>query len=187
MVRLILASNSPRRQDLLLEAGLDFEVRVVSIEETYPNHLPPEAVAPFLSEKKAMAFPLPEPGTVVLTADTVVIAENRVLGKPKNQDDAALMLKTLSDRWHVVITGVSLRTTDGIKTFSETTKVHFMALEPEMINHYVNKYQPMDKAGAYGIQEWIGMIGIDKIEGSYHNVVGLPMHRVYAELKKILG
>ena len=166
MVRLILASNSPRRQALLREAGLDFEVRAISIEETYPKHLPPEAVASFLAEKKAMAFPPPEPGTVVLTADTVVIAENRVLGKPKNQDDAELMLKTLSDRWHVVITGVTLRTANTIKTFSETTKVHFMALEPEMINHYVTKYQPMDKAGAYGIQEWIGMIGIDKIEGS---------------------
>ena len=182
--RYILASNSPRRKELLAGLGLDFEVRVIDgIDESYPETLPAAEVAQYIAEKKAAAYkPTLETGELIITADTVVIVGDDILGKPHDEADAVRMLKLISGRWHEVITGVTLMTAERERSFAVTTKVRFCNLSDDEINSYVESGLPMDKAGAYGIQEWIGYVGVEAIEGSYFNVVGLPVQRLYREL-----
>lgn len=184
---IVLASKSPRRQELLKGIGVDFTILTKDVDESYPSRLPLLDVAPFLSLKKAKAFEdneLPE-NFMVITADTVVIAENEILGKPKDRDDAFRMLGLLSGKTHKVVTGVTVHTKDFTKTFSVISKVAFDRLDNQEIEYYVEKYKPYDKAGAYGIQEWIGYIGVSSVEGSYFNVMGLPTRKLYMVLKNI--
>ena len=181
----ILASSSPRRQQILKEAGIEFTLRTKDIPENYPSSLPKGEVPLFLARLKAEAFRHEIKDEVVITADTVVILGDEILGKPHTEENAIAMLRKLSGNTHKVITGVCLLTCDQDLTFAETTLVYFKTLTDKEIRDYVAQYKPLDKAGAYGIQERIGMIGIEKIEGSYFNVVGLPVARVYEELKKL--
>ena len=181
---LILASKSPRRQQLLRDAGFEFEVIVKDTDESFPSDLPTAQVAAYIAQKKVVPFKDLAKNTVIITADTVVINENQILGKPKDEEEAATMLQNLSNKSHKVTTGVCLTSSVNQITFSDTTVVHFKELSTAEIDHYIDNYQPFDKAGAYGIQEWIGMIGVKKIEGSYFNVMGLPVHKIYKELKK---
>lgn len=181
----VLASKSPRRQELLRGIGFDFVVFTKEVDESYPDATPLRDVAPLLSLKKAKAFEdeeLPE-NYLVITADTVVVVGNEILGKPKDKDDAVRMLKALSGNVHEVVTGVTIHTKEMSRTFSVTSKVSFETLDNEEIEYYIDKYRPYDKAGAYGVQEWIGFIGVNNVEGSYFNVMGLPTHRLYKELK----
>lgn len=186
---LILASQSPRRQQLLSEAGLEYELSPrFECEEIFPNDLPASEVAEYLSRLKSEAYPqVLADGDILLTADTVVVAEERILGKPTDKDDAFAMLRMLSGREHEVITGVTLRSTKQTKSFSARSKVRFRQLSDEEIAYYIETYSPMDKAGSYGIQEWIGYVGIEGIEGSFFNVMGLPIQRVWCELEKFIG
>lgn len=186
---LILASQSPRRQQLLSEAGLEYELSPrFECEEIFPNDLPASEVAEYLSRLKSEAYPqVLADGDILLTADTVVVAEERILGKPADKDDAFAMLRMLSGREHEVITGVTLRSTRQTKSFSAHSKVRFRQLSDEEIAYYIETYSPMDKAGSYGIQEWIGYVGIEGIEGSFFNVMGLPIQRVWCELEKFIG
>ncbi len=182
----VLASKSPRRQELLKGLGVDFTVLTKDVDESYPSKLPPIDVAPYLSWKKAKAFEdqeLPD-DFMVITADTVVIAGDEILGKPKDRDDALRMLSLLSGKTHRVVTGVTIHTKETSKTFSVVSKVIFDLLDCQEIEYYVDNYRPFDKAGAYGIQEWIGYIGVSGVEGSYFNVMGLPTHKLYKVLKK---
>ncbi len=182
---IVLASKSPRRQELLKGIGVDFTILTKEVDESYSSRLPLIDVAPFLSLKKAKAFEdaeLPE-DYLVITADTVVIVENEILGKPKDRDDAVRMLNLLSGKAHKVVTGVTVHTKDKTKTFSVTSKVEFERLEPQEIDYYVDELKPYDKAGAYGVQEWIGYIGVCNVEGSYYNVMGLPTQKLYKVLK----
>lgn len=183
---IILGSNSPRRRELLAGLDLDFEVKVIpGLEEHYPATLQPEEIPVFLAKQKAEAYipTLPEK-TLLITADTIVWNRNEVIGKPKNREDAIQMLQSLSGHEHHVVTGVCLTTTEKQKAFSVISAVKFATLTDEEIGYYVDKYQPFDKAGAYGIQEWIGYIGVESINGSFYNVMGLPVQRLYQELKK---
>lgn len=184
--KIVLGSKSPRRQELIKELGFPFEIRTKEIEENFPSSLDSTEVAPYLAKLKAQ--PLIETLTVnelLLTSDTVVVHNNKVLGKPKNSEEAFNMLKNLSNNVHEVITGVHLESITMNKTFATTTKVHFSELSDEQIHFYINNYQPFDKAGSYGIQEWIGMIGVEKIEGCYYNVMGLPVHDVYKAIMEM--
>lgn len=183
---IILASNSPRRRELLGGLGIPFEVQVLpDISETYPDNLPVEQTAQYIAEEKAAAYKtFMQPRDLVITADTVVICGQEVLGKPSDAADARRMLRLLSGRTHQVITGVCLTTKQQQRSFSVKTDVTFKTLSEEEINYYVNTYQPMDKAGAYGIQEWIGYIGVTGLNGSYFNVMGLPVQRIYEELRQ---
>ncbi|MGM0565589.1 MAG: Maf family nucleotide pyrophosphatase [Bacteroidota bacterium] len=184
--RFILASGSPRRKTLLEQLGLPFSVSVRPVEETFPEGLTPGETAIFLAEKKASAFPamdIPEK-TIVITSDTVVAVHDQVLGKPADEREAAKMLWQLSGRAHEVITGVYLKSQTKKVHFGISTKVHFKNLSEAEIAYYVQNYSPLDKAGAYGIQEWIGLAAIERIEGSYFNVVGLPVHALYEQLLK---
>lgn len=181
--QLILASASPRRQQILKEAGYEFIVSPAHPDESFPPQHPPADVARYLAEKKAHAFK----GKItdqqlVITSDTTVVLGNTILNKPANEEEAYQMLRSLSGCQHQVITGVCLYTNQKEFSFSDTTEVWFKELSDEEIWYYIKNYKPFDKAGSYGIQEWIGMIGITKIEGSYFNVMGLPIHRVVAEL-----
>ena len=185
MKKIVLSSNSPRRKELLGELGIDFEVRVIEgIDETYPKELSVEEVPQYIAREKARVYIVGK-DEVLLTADTVVVLGNEVMGKPHDEADAMRMLRQLSGKTHQVITGVCLKTSDKQVTFSEITDVSFAELTDEEIKYYVDNFRPLDKAGAYGIQEWIGLAGVTGIKGSYFNVVGLPVHRVYAELKKL--
>lgn len=182
---IVLASKSPRRQELLKGIGIEFSVLTKDVDESYSSEMSVYDVAPFLSLKKAKAFDadeLPE-NYMVITADTVVIVDDRILGKPKDADDAREMLRLISGRKHSVITGVTVRTDDKIKTFSVVSKVSFEMLDQDEIEYYVNTFKPFDKAGSYGIQEWIGYIGVNCVEGSYFNVMGLPTQKLYKMLK----
>lgn len=180
---LILASNSPRRQELLRHLGLPFSVRVKPVEEDFPENLERGQIALYLASRKAEAYQDElQPEEVLITADTIVCVDDQVLNKPAGKEEACRMLRLLSGRPHEVITGVCLLTSARKVTFFDTTWVYFKELSAPEIDYYVRTYQPFDKAGAYGIQEWIGMIGIKKIEGSYFNVMGLPVHRLYQEL-----
>ena len=183
----ILASNSPRRKELLAGLGLDFEVRVIDgIDESYPASLPANEVAQYIAEKKAEAYRATMgPDELIITADTVVIVGADILGKPKDEADAVRMLREISGRTHQVTTGVSLLTREKQRSFSVTTDVTFKELTDAEIQHYVSHYRPFDKAGAYGIQEWIGYIGVTGLHGSYYNVMGLPVQRIYTELQKM--
>ena len=181
----ILASKSPRRQFLLKDLGLDFEVRTKEVDESFPAELKAEQIPLYLCEKKAHAFDDDlNDNSIVITADTIVWVDNQVLNKPENFDDAVRMLKLLSGKMHEVYTGVCLKSKDKITSFYAVTKVHFKALTDEEINYYISNFHPYDKAGAYGAQEWIGYIAVDKIEGSYFNVMGLPLKELYEELLK---
>ena len=185
MYNIVLASNSPRRRELLAGLGLDFEVRVINgIDESYPASLPVDQVAQYIAEKKAAAYkPTLKPDELIITADTVVIVNNMIFGKPEGAIDAIAMLYSLSGHTHQVITGVSLFTAEKQRSFSVTTDVTFKQLSNEEIRYYVFNYCPYDKAGAYGIQEWIGYIGVTGLNGSYYNVMGLPVQRIYTELR----
>lgn len=183
---IILGSNSPRRRELLAGLDLDFEVKVIpGLEEHYPATLQPEEIPVFLAKQKAAAYipTLPEK-TLLITADTIVWNRNEVIGKPKNREEAIRMLQSLSGHEHHVVTGVCLTTTEKQKAFSVISAVKFATLTNEEIGYYVDKYQPFDKAGSYGIQEWIGYVGVENINGSFYNVMGLPVQRLYQELKK---
>lgn len=185
-MRLILASNSPRRKELLAGLEFPFEVRILNdIDERYPDTLQGEDIPIYISAQKAKAY-LPTLGEdeLLITADTVVMLEGRVLGKPHDREDAIRMLSDLSGRTHEVITGVTLATLERQKSFASVSRVTFASLSPKDILHYVDHYRPFDKAGAYGIQEWIGFIGVTRIEGSYFNVMGLPVQRLYEELRQ---
>ena len=183
--KIILASASPRRRELL--AGLDvaFEVRVVpGIEESYPHDLPVEEIPQYISREKALAYKAVD-NELVITADTVVILDDEVLGKPIDDADAARMLRKLSGRTHRVITGVTLTTAMMQRSFHVTTEVTFKSFTDEEISYYVNHYHPLDKAGAYGIQEWIGYVGVTSLKGSFFNVMGFPVQRIYEEICKL--
>ena len=183
---IILASNSPRRRELLGGLGIDYEVRVLSdIDESYPATLPVADIAEFIAAKKADAYRATmADDELIITADTVVICGNEVMGKPTDEADACRMLRQLSGRVHHVTTGVCLTTSQQQRRFSVTTEVTFKQLSDEEISYYVTRYRPFDKAGAYGIQEWIGYIGCTGLNGSYYNVMGLPVQRIYQELLK---
>ena len=181
---IILASNSPRRRELLGGLDIDFEVKVLpDIEENYPDHLETPEIPMYIATEKAAAYKdMMAENDLIITADTVVVLGDEVLGKPVNLDDARRMLRELSGQTHQVITGVCLMTRERQRSFAVTTDVTFKELTDAEINYYVEKYQPLDKAGAYGIQEWIGYIGVTGLEGSYFNVMGLPVQRIYNEL-----
>ena len=182
--RLILASQSPRRRQLLADAGIEFELAPrFECEESFSEDMPAIEVAEYLSKLKSEAYPQPlAERDILLTADTVVIAENRILGKPADRAEAIKMITMLSGHEHEVVTGVTLRTAERVKSFSVVSKVYFRELSTEEIEYYVDNYRPYDKAGSYGIQEWIGYVGIEGIEGSFYNVMGLPVQRLYCEL-----
>lgn len=182
--QLILASKSPSRQELLKGLGFEFEIKTKEIEELFPPALFKEEIPVYLSNLKANAFKeeLKE-NELVITSDTIVWNENKQLGKPKSRAEAIEMLQSLSGKQHEVITAVTLMTTEKTHSFYEITKVFFKELTKEEIDYYIDNYQPFDKAGSYGIQEWIGFVGIPKIEGDYFNVVGLPLNRLNEELK----
>lgn len=182
---IILASNSPRRKELLQGLGLDFKVLVIKgIDESYPSTLAAKDVAEYIATKKAEPYQVEGSDDVVITADTVVVCDGEVMGKPIDAQDACRMLHKLSGKTHQVYTGVCLKRKAGVRHFSVCTDVTFKQLSDEEIGHYVDTYKPMDKAGAYGIQEWIGYVGITGIKGSYYNVMGLPVQRIYEELRK---
>lgn len=182
--KLILASASPRRHQLMRDAGFQFEVRLKHTEEIWPADLEATAVPEYLACLKADAFRGElRPGELLITADTVVCLGSRILGKPDGREDAIRMLRELSGNAHTVVTGVCLTTADRRKTFSAYTDVYFKPLSDEEITYYVDHYRPFDKAGAYGIQEWIGCIGICRIDGSFYNVMGLPVQQLYEALK----
>lgn len=182
---IVLGSNSPRRKELLAGLDIPFEVLVIpGIDESYPEDLSPEEIPLFIAVKKASAYiPSLEKNTLLITADTVVWTDGELLGKPRSREDAIHMLQTLSGRAHQVITGVCILTREKEVRFSVASSVTFDTLDEEDIIYYVDTYRPFDKAGAYGIQEWIGYIGISSITGSFYNVMGLPVQRVYKELK----
>lgn len=184
--KLILASASPRRQQLMKDAGFTFEVRLKNVEEKYPQELHWENVPEYLSKVKASAFREElKADEVLITADTVVCIHDRILGKPADRKEAISMLQKLSGNRHLVVTGVSVTTRTEQLSFSSRTDVFFKRLSNEEIEFYVDTYKPFDKAGAYGIQEWIGYIGIERIEGSFYNVMGLPIQKLYETLRKL--
>ena len=206
-MKIILASNSPRRRELLAGLGFDYEVRTLQgLDESYPEGLSMEEIPQYISRKKAAAYTLSE-DELLITADTIVYLDGEVLGKPVDEEDAKQMLRKLSGKTHQVVTGVTLQTPSdsplqgedtgqevsplggdiegSYYTFSSVSQVTFAQLSEAEIEHYVTKYRPFDKAGAYGIQEWIGYIGVTSIEGSYFNVMGLPVQRLYSEMKKL--
>ena len=183
--KIILASASPRRKELFSMLGIEFDVIPAPVDnEDYPPETPVEDIPEYLARKKAAACDFGS-DTLTITADTIVVAGERVLGKPKNTDEALEMLSILSDATHKVITGVAVKIGDSIKSFSAITEVSFTRLTDNEKEWYIHTYHPFDKAGAYGIQEWIGCIGVTGISGSYYNVMGLPLHRLYTLLTQI--
>ena len=182
--KVILASNSPRRRELLAGLGLQFEVRVLAdIDQNYPPTLPATQIAKYIAHKKAEANrAIMAKNEMIITADTIVVVDDMVMGKPADDADAIRMLSTLSGKTHKVITGVCITTLNKQTVFDVTTGVTFKTLTDEEINYYITHFHPTDKAGAYGIQEWIGYIGVTGLEGSYYNVMGLPVQRIYDEL-----
>ena len=185
---IILASNSPRRKELLSGLGIEYEVRTLpDIDESYPVELQGGDIPLYISKEKADAYKsLLRPNQLIITADTIVWLNGHVLGKPEGYEDAIHMLQQLSGQTHEVFTGVTLTTTQKQHSFYAETKVTFAQLSNAEITYYVNHYKPFDKAGSYGVQEWIGYIGVERIVGSYFNVMGLPVQRLYTELKKFI-
>lgn len=185
--KIILASNSPRRKELLLGLGVDYEVKTLpDVDESYPDGLSGEEIAKHIARGKAEAYrSLIQADELVITADTIVWLDGTVMGKPKDEEEAKDMLMRLSGKTHQVITGVCLTTASTQKTFATVTDVTFAILTDEEVDYYVTRYQPMDKAGSYGVQEWIGFVGVENLSGSYFNVMGLPIQRLYTELKKL--
>ena len=197
-MRIVLASNSPRRKELLAGLGIPYDVFVLQgIDESYPDNLPANEVAEYIARKKAKAYVNVNPNdnsklstlnsqlSLILTADTIVVCDGEILGKPRDAADACAMLRKLSGKTHQVYTGYCLQTADKTVSGTVCSDVTFKELSDEEITYYVEKYKPLDKAGAYGIQEWIGYIGITGIRGSYYNVMGLPVQRIYEEIKKL--
>lgn len=184
--KIILASKSPRRRELLSNLGIDFEIVTLDTDESYPANMPVDEVAAYLALKKAEPFTAEKyPSHLIITADTIVCIENEILGKPESREHAFEMLQKLSGNDHKVITGVCLSSPNLKKCFTSTTTVHFKTLSSNEIEYYIDNYKPFDKAGAYGIQEWIGFVAVERIEGSYFNVMGLPVQKLYEELNKI--
>ena len=183
-LNIILGSQSPRRKELLAGLDLQFTTKVIpGLEETYPDTLKGEEIPVYLAEQKADAYTLAD-NDLLITADTIVWLNGKVYGKPTDEEEAKNMLRALSGKTHEVITGVCLRTNQKNLSFASTTKVTFAQLTEDEIEYYIRKYRPMDKAGSYGVQEWIGYIGVEHIEGSYFNVMGLPIQRLYTALKQ---
>jgi septum formation protein len=184
MKKIILSSNSPRRKELLSGLDLPFEVKVMSgIDESYPEGLPVEEIPKYIAKQKAAAYQIAD-NEIVITADTIVVLDDKILGKPVNEDEAKEMLQALSGKTHRVVTGVCLTSSDKQRMFSVVSEVTFKKLSDHEIDYYIRHYQPFDKAGAYGIQEWIGYVGVTSLKGSYFNVMGLPVQRIYEELKR---
>ena len=185
--KVILASNSPRRKELLAGLGVDYEVRTLpDVDESYPETLQGADIPLYIAKEKADAYvAMMQPGELMITADTNVWLDGKVLGKPQDKEDALQMLRTMSGRTHEVFTGVCITTTDWQRSFTAQTEVRFATLSEEEIAYYVDNFQPMDKAGAYGVQEWIGFIGVENISGSYYNIMGLPVQKLYRELLKV--
>ena len=183
----ILASNSPRRKELLAGLGVDYEVRTLpDVDESYPETLQGADIPLYIAKEKADAYvAMMQPGELMITADTIVWLDGKVLGKPRDREDALQMLRTMSGRTHEVFTGVCITTTDWQRSFTAQTEVRFATLSEEEIAYYVDNVQPMDKAGAYEVQEWIGFIGVENISGSYYNIMGLPVQKLYRELLKV--
>lgn len=183
--KIVLASGSPRRQQFFKDLGLDFEIRLREIEEVYPNHLVADEITDYLAELKGKAFENDLANTeILITSDTIVWHKNKALGKPKDDEDAFEMLRNLSNSTHQVITSVSFKTTKNVTTLHDYTEVTFAELTDEMIQYYISNFKPFDKAGSYGIQDWIGLVGVTSVVGSYTNVMGLPTHLVYDFFKK---
>lgn len=182
----ILASNSPRRKELLSGLDIRYEVKILpDIDESYPDHLAGLEIPVYIARKKADVYTqYMQDDTLLITADTIVLLDGVVYGKPCNLEDAKRMLRELSGKTHEVLTGVCIATKDKQRAFGVSSQVRFAVLEDKEIDYYVNKYKPLDKAGAYGIQEWIGYIAVEHISGSYFNIMGLPIQRLYQELKK---
>ena len=181
--RIVLASGSPRRKELLGELGIDFVVDVKKgIDENYPDDMPAEQISEYISREKAAAYSVAT-DELLITADTTVVLDGEALGKPRDKAEAKTMLRKLSGKTHLVVTGVAITTAERQKTFSAVTEVEFANLDDDEIDYYVENFSPLDKAGAYGIQEWIGCAGVKRISGSFYNVMGLPVQRLYAELK----
>ena len=185
--KLVLASGSPRRQQFLKELDVDFEIRLKDVEEIYPEHLQGAEITDYLAKLKASALDESlSDDEIIITSDTIVWHENKALGKPLDKEDAFAMIRSLSGKTHEVITSVCIKTSTKQEVFNETTRVTFNPLTDEEINYYLDKYKPFDTAGSYGIQEWIGLVAIARIEGSYANVVGLPVDKVYQYLNKFV-
>jgi septum formation protein len=182
---IILASGSPRRQQFLRDLDIPFTIQLKEVDEIYPQHLQSNEITEYLADLKANAFSELNENDLLITSDTIVWLDNKALGKPKDSEDAFDMLSQLSGKKHQVITSVSIKGKNFQKMISDTTDVYFKKLSTEEINYYINTYQPFDKAGSYGIQEWIGFIGIESIKGSYFNVMGLPVQKLYKELMKL--
>ena len=185
--KVVLASNSPRRKELLSGLGIDYEVKTLpDIDESFPEGLTEVETATYIARAKADVYRnIMQSDELIITADTIVWLDGEVMGKPLDGEDARRMLRALSGKTHQVITGVCLTTIDSQKAFATVTDVTFCHLSEEEIDYYVERYRPMDKAGSYGIQEWIGFVGVESISGSYFNVMGLPIQRLYTELKKL--
>ena len=187
MKKIILSSNSPRRRELLAGLDIPFEVKVLEgIDESYPDGLSVEEIPQYIAKEKADAYQVAD-DEIVLTADTVVVLDNEILGKPVDDADARRMLRALSGKTHKVITGVCLTSTERQRLFAVVSEVTFKSLSDDEIDYYITHYQPLDKAGAYGIQEWIGYVGVTALKGSYFNVMGFPVQRIYDELSAQFG
>lgn len=181
--RIILGSQSPRRRQLLSDAGISFEIRTLDTEETWPEELPLDEVAPFLARKKAAALlPSLQDGEILITADSVVLLGDAIYNKPADHAEACRMLRDLSGNMHRVITGVCMQSLEKQEVFSEVSNVYFAEMSDAEIEHYVARYQPFDKAGSYAVQEWVGLCKIRRIEGDFYNIMGLPVQAVYARL-----
>ena len=185
--KVILASGSPRRRELMAGLGVNYEVRILpDVDESYPDTLQGEEIPLYIANEKADAYiPMMQPDELIITADTIVWLDGKVLGKPRDREDALQMLRTMSGRTHEVFTGVCITTTDWQRSFTAQTEVRFATLSEDEIIYYVDNFKPMDKAGAYGVQEWIGFIGVENISGSYYNIMGLPVQKLYRELLKV--
>ena len=185
--KVILASGSPRRRELMAGLGVNYEVRILpDVDESYPDTLQGEEIPLYIAKEKADAYiPMMQPDELIITADTIVWLDGKVLGKPRDREDALQMLRTMSGRTHEVFTGVCITTTDWQRSFTAQTEVRFATLSEDEIIYYVDNFKPMDKAGADGVQEWIGLIGVENISGSYYNIMGLPVQKLYRELLKV--
>lgn len=183
--KVILASQSPRRQELLKELGLDFSIAKIEVDESYPSELSREKITEFISAKKANSYTTLNENEILITADTLVWLENEILGKPKDYKDAFAMIQKMSGKTHEVFTSVTLKTLTKQITFSDTTSVTFTIISAEEIDYYLTNYQPYDKAGAYGIQDWLGYAKIKEINGCYYNVMGLPLAKLYEQLREL--
>ena len=181
---IILASGSPRRQQFLKDLNLDFTIQLKEIEEIYPPHLIGLEITDYLAELKSSVFTNLNKNDILITSDTIVWLDNKAIGKPKDKQEAIAIFKEMSGKKHQVFTSICLKTITNTRIVNDTTDVYFKTLSDEEINYYLDNFQPYDKAGGYGIQDWIGLVGVEKIDGSYFNVMGLPVHKLYAELLK---